>query len=525
MSTTSRSRPRSAPPVERRYGSETPRIFTPPLRRLTAKTSLGFEAIEFAEQVIGLTLLPWQKWLLIHALELLPDGTFRFRTVVVLVARQNGKSTLLQVLALWRMYVDGARLVIGTAQNLDIAEEVWQGAVDIAREVPELNAEIERVVQVNGKKALELEFGTGEKSRYKVQAANRRGGRGLSGDLVGLDELREHQTWDAWGAVTKTTLARPRAQVWALSNAGDFSSVVLKFLRRLAHKALGDPDGLWDGDDILVADELSDDVEDAMAELEDDDSLGIFEWSAPPGCALTDRDGWAAANPSMGYTITERAIASAVRTDPEPVVRTEVLCQWVDDLSESVIPDEKWRATTEATEPPPPMVSSIIPGLDVAPGHSSAAISIGGRRADGRIQVEIADHRPGTKWVVDRLLEVCAAANLPKRVAVLRGPAGALVPDLVKAGFEVEYLGGEKQTAACGAFYKAAMEDGLRHFDQPPLTSAVAGAARRHSGDSWSWARKDSTSDISPLCAATAALYIVAGTADEDDYDVLDSAY
>jgi phage terminase large subunit-like protein len=40
---------------------------------------------------------------LIHALELLPDGTFRFRTVVLLVARQNGKSTLMQVLTLWRM--------------------------------------------------------------------------------------------------------------------------------------------------------------------------------------------------------------------------------------------------------------------------------------------------------------------------------------------------------------------------------------------------------------------------------------
>ena len=66
-----RSRAASRP---RRIGSEQPRIFTPPLRKLTPKTTLGFAAIEFAEDVCSVELYPWQKWLLIHALELLPDG-------------------------------------------------------------------------------------------------------------------------------------------------------------------------------------------------------------------------------------------------------------------------------------------------------------------------------------------------------------------------------------------------------------------------------------------------------------------
>ena len=58
----------------RRQGSETPRVWTPPLRKLTPKTSAGFECIDFAESVLGIRLFPWQKWTLIHALELLPDG-------------------------------------------------------------------------------------------------------------------------------------------------------------------------------------------------------------------------------------------------------------------------------------------------------------------------------------------------------------------------------------------------------------------------------------------------------------------
>ena len=68
-----------------RQGSETPRVWTPPLRDLTPETSLGFRCIAFAE-LLGVTLLPWQQWLCIHLLELLPDGRLRFRTAVVLVA-------------------------------------------------------------------------------------------------------------------------------------------------------------------------------------------------------------------------------------------------------------------------------------------------------------------------------------------------------------------------------------------------------------------------------------------------------
>jgi hypothetical protein len=88
---------------------EEPRLWTRPLRELTPETSLGFEVIEFARDILGVELYPWQKWLLIHALELLEDGTYRFKRVIVLVARQQGKTLLASVLAAWWLYVDSAR--------------------------------------------------------------------------------------------------------------------------------------------------------------------------------------------------------------------------------------------------------------------------------------------------------------------------------------------------------------------------------------------------------------------------------
>jgi len=115
-------------------GYEAPRLWTRPLRELTPETTLGFQAVEFAEGVLGLTLLPWQRWWLLHALELRPDGGFRFRTILTCVARQNGKTHLLKIVSLFFMFMGRARLILGAAQSLDIAKEAWQGAVDLARD-------------------------------------------------------------------------------------------------------------------------------------------------------------------------------------------------------------------------------------------------------------------------------------------------------------------------------------------------------------------------------------------------------
>ncbi len=491
-----RSRAASRP----RQGVEHPRIATPPLRPLTPKTSLGFKFAEFAEQVVEIKLLPWQRWLAIHALELNPDGSFRFRTVVLLVARQNGKSTFLQLLALFFMYVESVSLVIGTAQNLDIAEEVWQGAVDIVEDIPELAALIEKVDRTNGKKALELKHG----ERYKVQAANRRGGRGLSGDVVMLDEVREHQSWDAWGAVTKTTMARPNAQVWAVSNAGDAASVVLRHLRKIAHVAIGDPDSL--GEPVDAGPEDGD-------TLEADDSIAIFEWSAPPGCAADDREAWAQANPALGHTITERAILAALRTDPDWVFRTEVLCQWVDTSVDGPFPPGAWEATTDPVSAIPEGGKFVF-GVDVSWDRGMAYIAAAGRRDDGMIHVEVVAQRAGTEWVAPWLSERKDTPGLSGLVFQSRGaPVSSMGDELEGTGIPPIEWGSSDLGVATGLFYdlvRVVQEDpaaGVRHRPQPVLDVAAATASMRPLGDAWAWDRKKSPNDIAPLVAVTAAAW------------------
>lgn len=484
-------------PADRRLGSETPRLFTPPLRKLTPRTSLGFSVVEFATDVLGIDLFPWQRWLLIHALELRAEGGFRFRNVVVLVARQNGKSTLSQVLALWFMYVYGFDLVLGTAQDLDTAEEIWQGAVDLVTEVdeddnpvrPELLELWRRTVMVNGKKSLELTTG----ARYKAKAANRRAGRGLSGDLVLLDELREHQTWDAWGAITKTTMARDEAMVWVFSNAGDSLSVVLTYLRKLAHAGLGDPDGINTVGGTAA--ELLEAVADAEdLELDDDDSLGIFEWSATPGCDIWDRDEWARANPSLGYKISERTITSAARTDPEAIFRTEVLCQWVDQIEPAAIDLEVWRSLAD---PPTEHGAHPVFAVATAPDRSWSCVATAWRDATGVARVMIGDdYRPETSWVAGRAAELRARWN--GRV-VVDTPSRGLVADAVE-------LAPAEQVRAHNALSDAVIAGTVRHANEPALNMAVRGARWRSSGDTRVLDRRSDV-DITPLIAAALAFH------------------
>ena len=289
-------------------GRTEPRLWTPPLRELTPETSYGFDVIEFARVVLGHPLDPWQGWVVIHAGELLPDGRPRFRKVLVLVSRQNGKTELLVVLTLYWLFVDRVAMVLGTSTKLDYAAESWRKACRLARRVPDLNEEIPAkggIRKANGEQVLWRadadEEWAEEGSRYKIAASNEEGGRSLTIDRLVLDELRQHHDYSAHDASVPATNAVPDAQIWALSNAGSDKSVVLNDWR----------------DSALTFIETA----------EGDERLGLFEYSAPDGSSPVDLDALAQANPNLGRRIDADALlAAAVEADGR--VRIDVVKAW-----------------------------------------------------------------------------------------------------------------------------------------------------------------------------------------------------
>lgn len=475
-----------------RKGSTTPRIFTPPAVTgepgpcgcgcaLTPATSKGFEVVEFAHHVLGVVLMPWQRWLFIHALELDLWGAYRFRTILVLVARQNGKTTALSVLALWRMLCDGAKLVLGTSTTVDLAKEAWEKSVTLAEDTQALAGEF----RFDGRgSAIRRENSSTQllalnRARYKTAPANRKGGRSLSVDLLILDELREHQTWDAWSASSKTTNARPDGQKWAITNQGDRTGVVLAHLRAAAMAGLGlDVQAEEDADPDEVAEKLG------------DDSLALFEWSATDKCALDDVEEWARANPSLGYTTAEASIASDLRTDSPEVFRTEVLCQRV-DLLDTAIDMEAWGAGTDETATMAPSRGKVCLCIDVDPGGHHVTLVGAAVLSDGRVQVAVVDSWSGPNAVQ------AARSALPAWRASIRprafgwfpgGPAAALAADL-KDDKKATALGGEDAPAVCLGLAQQITGRRIVHNGDPLLRAQLAGAGKMPQGDRWRFVR------------------------------------
>ena len=458
-------------------GVTEPRVFTPPLRELTPDTSLGFSVIQFAQEILGEDLLPWQEWFLIHALELKLDGTLRFKTVLLMVARQNGKTHLIKILILWRLFVLQAALVIGAAQSLGDAEDVWEEVVRRAEDVPLLAEQIKRVSWVNGGKKMRLQGG----GIYMVETLQRDAGRGKTADLVFLDELREHKSNVAWNALSATTLVPKMSQNICASNAGDAQSVVLNQMQDNATNAI-------------------------KSQRTNSTSVAIFEWSGEPKCDLNDRQQWARANPAMGYTLTEDAIQAAMDSMTEAGFRTEHLCERVESIEAGVIPYETWRDLADLQAQ---FEGEVTLALDVAWDRSAASLAVAGYDSEGRYLIEVVARRAGVDWVSPWLAERLESDWWDGRLALqARGaPVSALAEGLRDLGIEILEWGGPELSAGTGRFYDYVMAGRLRHLGQPVLDAAARVAKSKVAGDAWWFDRKNSPVDISSLIAACAAVW------------------
>jgi hypothetical protein len=451
----------------KRVGREQPRLYTEPLRRLTRATSRGFEVADFARDVLGEPLLPWQEWLVVHALELDRGGGYRFRTVVVLVGRQNGKTHLARVLALWRLYLDGAALVLSVAQSLDIAREAWRAGCETVVSCPDLAVEHDRTSRVNGDEHLALTGGR----RWKIGAANRSAGRGLSVDLLLMDELREQRSWDAWAALSKTTMARANGMTFGISNAGDDESVVLNHLR----------------DAAMVG---------------DDPTLGLFEWSAPDGCELDDPDAWAQACPGLGHTVSEQAIRSSLSTDPPAIFRTEVLCQRVDSLADVAVPGDAWDACHDSAASLDVLRDRVAIAVDLAPDLSHATLCAAAVGADGRVRVEAVAAWPSTRAMVAELPAWLERIR-PKARGYFRGPTDAVKADLERMGFTAV----SDVTAACQGLAEQVAGRRVLHAGDPLLSSHITGAKRLQVADGWRFTRRGA-GNVDAAYAAAGAVHL-----------------
>jgi hypothetical protein len=416
-------------------------------------------------------------------MELNPDGTLRFKTVLLMIARQNGKSVIANIVALWRLYIDGARTVVSTAQDLSTATKLWNEAILLIQNDPMLNAQVKKITGTNGDKGIKFT----RDRLWQVSAANRSAGRGLSVDQLNMDEFRELLDHEAWAALSNTVIARDGYQILALSNAGDHRSVVLNELRASAITAIDDPET----------------------------ELGIFEWSAEEGCDLDDRNAWAQANPSLGYGAqNEKTMILLRQRQTDTKFRTENLCQYVEIEASGPWDEGIWEALEDTASAIAPE-SKILISVDVSHKREMTYIAAAGWRADGLPHVEIIAQRESTEWVVPLLTEKFAGLGALAVAIQGRGaPATSLIEHLEAAGIPVMPIQGSDLGSSTGLFYEAVREGRIRHIPHQGLDTAAASAVIKPLGGVWVWDRAASPTDAAPLVAVTQAYYAltVAGT-------------
>lgn len=470
-------------------GKTEPRIYTPQLRELTEETSLGFACIEYAKTVLGKTLYPWQEWALIHALEIKGsldgDWVFRFRTVLILISRQNGKTVLSEVIASFFLNVLRVDSVFGTSLSLDKAEEVWEAVVQDQETIKELAADLQKVARTNGSKKLVL---TGLR-QYKVGAPTRRAGRGDSNDLVMLDEVREQRDWETWAASVASTNAKPNGLVVCFSNAGDPDSVVLRQLREQAIAQIEGKQAADFGGEV------------------DGSTLGLFEWSAADGSATDDIEALAQANPAMGYGyLTERALLSNRQTFPESKFRAECMCQQVATILDPPFPDGKWEAGVDETSCIDES-SEVYFGIDMSSDRTWTSIGVCGLRADGTFHIEVVARRSGSAWAEEWFRTRAQRYKINLAFQTRGAPVSGLAEQLCTiSGITRIGIEGGELTAGWGRFYDALVAGKVFHLPQPVLDAPGKTMQMRNLGAGVELPdRMKSPDDISPLYACIMA--------------------
>lgn len=227
----------------------------------------GRNAVALAGEA-RLSLDPWQRLVLEAGLRRRGNRWAAFE-VGLIVARQNGKGTVLEALELAALFLfPDVRLILHSAHEFKTSQEAFLRIRNLIEDNPDFDARVSRIRTAAGAEAVELKDG----KRLRFVARSSGSGRGFTSDLVILDEAYKLGDQEM-AALLPTLTARPDPQVWYTSTAGGPESIQLGRVR-------------------------------ARGEAGSDPSLAFMEWSAEESDDPAAPSTWARANPGLGIRIS-----------------------------------------------------------------------------------------------------------------------------------------------------------------------------------------------------------------------------
>jgi phage terminase large subunit-like protein len=461
-------------------GKTEPRLHTKYADNLPSR---GQELIDLAIK-LNEPLMPWQELVAIESMRVKDDERWAFPQIGVLVARQQGKSHLMRLRILWGL-LNGEKLQILSAHKLAVSLEHFNQLLDLIEQHDWLMAQMKKIRRTNGQE--EIQFLNN--ARFKV-VANNAAGRGYAGaETIYLDELREHKDYGAWSAITKTQLAAKNPALFAFSNAGDATSTVLNEMR---DRGLATIQGVTD-------------------------SLLWLEWSAPPNTNISiESAAWA--NPAMGRTVHVDNI-KATFNEPEAVVRTEVMCQWVDTLQSPWSPNA-WNQCADPDLVVEPGQQTYL-AFDVTPRRNQASLVasqiIDGKIALGLVQTFDSDTALDDLTIANAVADWARAYDVTE-IAYSKNTGQAVAARLASAGIMTTAIDGRAFAMACDQMLSAMEHHRLIHKDEVTFNKHVSACARIPFAEGgWLIGRRASNANVTGAVAAAMAISLASKPISEFD--------
>ena len=431
--------------------------------------------------------MPWQRLVADVAGELVEYqgtnpayvGTLvpAYREVVFTVPRQNGKTTLVLPWEVQRAigwtHLGPQRIAYTAQTGQDARKKIVEDQFPLLEKAAKslgIRLPFHRTPGIVG-------VSWNNKSRLIEVASTPDAGHGQTFDLAVKDELFADDDDRRDQALRPAMITKPAAQVIACSTMGTDDSVP------------------WNA---LVARGR------AAVEAQKRSGIAYFEWSAPHDADPADPETWWACMPGMGWSIDEATIQlewEAKRDDENEFRRPYLNQQTTADAR--VIPQGLWNAVCDPAAQPD---GSVVFALDSMPDRSSSCIVA--CSSEDMPVVELIDQRPDVTWLIERAVELDERHPGSWFVVERRSPAGSLIPELEDAGVMLKIAESADVPVASGLFFDGVIDATFRVRSHPAFDGAAAGVVKQPVGDAFKWSRKSSSVDISPLVAATLALWV-----------------
>lgn len=434
--------------------------------------------------LMGIRLQPWQRLVLNRATQYRWETdalgrrvrAYRYKTVLVTVPRQSGKTTLVGPLQVFRMLLRPGSKNIYTAQTgADAAERITELINVVEKSV--LN-EVLTPRRSSGSEGLTVTETGSTLRRFSPTLSSVHGGHPY---MVTMDEIWKFDKPLGDGLVgaigpSQSTI-RQEAQIWMISTKGTAKS---EFMNSL----------------------ISEGVEGT------DPSLCFIEWSMPEGRDPYDPETWWLFHPALGNTLTVDALAADMSLPYAEWMRgyMNVIVATEDPL----IPLEDWDHL-EGEPLTRPSLDEVTLAYDAGTVGECAAVVAAWEDTDGKTALRVVRQAPGVAWLAPYVADLAAQYPTMQLWADDGGPTRRVTDDLrerFQLGDRVRTLSITERGIADGNILTAITETkSLRHDGSRPLRDAIANAATKDSNGVRLLSRDKSTAPIPALIAASVAVY------------------